>query len=131
MRLPSQSDIVRLIGAVVLSQAFFASIHIGTRVFKGHLGRFELFVSLLEVFAYGLAFAWIYLRTLNAFVAAAFHALSNYPQPIYYSARDLFSNETWFAYLLAAVIFGILFPIFQRQVRAVVKRRSSTRNLVP
>ncbi len=76
------------------------------------------------MFANGLAFAWIYLRTLNAFVAAAFHALSNYPQPVYYSARDLFPNETWFAYLLAAVNIWRPFPLFQRQVRAVVKRTS-------
>ncbi len=126
LRWPSRFVLVRLICAVVLSQAFFATIHIGTRVFKGHLGGIELFVNLLEVFLNGLAFAWIYLRTLNPFVAAAFHALSNYPQPIYYSARDVFPNETWFAYLLAAVIFGALFPLFQRGLRTVVKRTSSS-----
>lgn len=124
LRWPARPVLVRLICAVVLSQAFFATAHIGTRVFKGQLSGIDLFVSLLWVFALGLAFAWIYLRTLNPFVAAAFHALSNYPEPIYYSARELFPNETRIAYLLAAVIFGALFPLFHRVFRTVVKRTS-------
>ena len=116
LRLPGRSVLIRLIGAVVLSQFFFATAHLGTRVFKGHLGGFELFVSLSKVFANGLGFAWIYLRTLNPFVASAFHALSNFPQPIYYSSRDLFPNETWLAQLLVAILFGALFPLFAASV---------------
>lgn len=115
LRWPSSSSAIRLVGALVVSQAFFGLTHVGTRVFKGHLDGLELFVSLVQVSVYGLAFAWIYLRTLNPFVAAAFHALSNYPEPIYYSARDLFPNETWLAYLLAAICFGALFPLLQRR----------------
>jgi membrane protease YdiL (CAAX protease family) len=115
LRWPNSSSVIRLVAAVAISQVFFGFAHVGTRLFKGHLDGLELFVSLLQVTVYGLAFSWIYLRTLNPFVVAAFHALSNYPEPIYYSARDLFPNETWLAYLLVAICFGALFPRLQRR----------------
>lgn len=82
LRLPGRS-------VLILRNFFFATCHIGTRVFKAHLEGVELFVSLLKVFASGLAFAWCSLRTLDPFVASAFHALLNVPQPIYYPGRDL------------------------------------------
>lgn len=125
-RLPGGSVFIRIVAAVILSQVFFATCHIGTRVFKGHLEGVELFVSLLKVFASGLAFAWIYLRTLNPFVVSAFHALWNFPQPIYYPDRDLFPNETWLAYLLVAIFFGASFPRFQRYVQSAFENKTPT-----
>ena len=124
MRMPGRSVLARLIGAILVSQVFFAAAHIGTRVFKAHLGGAELFVSLARVFVLGVAFAWIYLRTLNPFVASAFHAISNFPQPLYYSSRVHFSNDTWLAYLLVALVFGAAFPLFERYVIGVREKSS-------
>ena len=121
LRLPGRSVLIRLIGAIVLSQVFFAMCHIGTRVFKSHLGGFELGVNLAQVFGSGLAFAWIYMRTLNPFVASAFHALSNYSHPVYFANREYFPNETWLVNLAVAVAFGAAFPRIERRLGIVLE----------
>lgn len=111
------SLLIRLIVAIVLSGVIFSAAHLGSGLFKADLSGFELLTGLAQTFIYGLASAWIYLRTLNPFVAAAFHALSNYLEPAYYSAHDMFPNETWFAYLITAIAFGAVWPLFQRPAK--------------
>jgi uncharacterized protein len=70
---------LRLILALVFSQAFFALIHIPNIFLVRELALSALPADLLRLFVFGLVFAFIYLYTGNLFVAVIVHALANVP----------------------------------------------------
>lgn len=64
--------------ALLLSQAFFASLHLPHRLAHDVVGA-ELLGSLTRVFVSGVVLALVYLATGNLFVAVGLHALYNHP----------------------------------------------------
>lgn len=66
------------IGALLVSQAIFAVMHIPIRIYQGAALQ-ELGGMLLMLLASGLVLAAVYAATRNLFVAVAIHALANAP----------------------------------------------------
>lgn len=66
------------IGALLVSQAIFALMHIPIRIYQG-AALPELGSMLLVLFASGLVLAAVYAATRNLFIAVAIHALANAP----------------------------------------------------
>jgi uncharacterized protein len=68
----------RMALAVGTSQALFALMHLPNRLRQGHTGA-DLAWSLSVVFALGVLFAFLYLRTGNLLIVVGVHALVNTP----------------------------------------------------
>jgi len=72
---------------VLVSQLIFSLVHLPIRIHDGGSGT-QLLGASLETLAFGLFFAWQYLRTENFFAVIATHALINTPTPLFQSAYD-------------------------------------------
>jgi uncharacterized protein len=97
---------LRLILALVLSQAFFALIHIPNIFLVRELVLSALPTDLLRLFVLGLVFAFIYLYTGNLFVAVVVHAFANVPALIW----TVPGLDAGFALFSLALLLVILWP---------------------
>lgn len=118
--MPKARPAIAIVAAVVVSQALFAVTHVffNARQPEGQW-------LLLAQFTMGLAFAGVYLRTGNLFLAMGLHALVNNPSPL---LTDPFpgpgvQGAIIFLGILIAVIFG---PWFVGWLRRYVKRADTT-----
>lgn len=93
---------LQLITALVLSQCFFAVMHIPVRLYEG-LSLGEALQSLVFVLGLGLFFSVIYARTNNLFFAVGVHALMNMPATIFGEGGNVFVA-------LFALIIAIFWP---------------------
>jgi membrane protease YdiL (CAAX protease family) len=75
---PAWSPRTRLVAALVISQAFFALMHIPIRLHQG-IAPQALLPNLLATVVVGVFFCWVYLRTGNLLIAVGVHALINKP----------------------------------------------------
>lgn len=113
-----------LLLALVISQSAFAMMHIPIRLYgAGHITAGEL----LRLFALGIVFAIIYLRTQNLFLAIGVHTLANAPTALVIPGVDMFLMLLIFTLLLV-----VFWPILNRtHQRPPINESPPTTDIVP
>ena len=99
-----------LIISLVITQIFFALIHIPDRIWENQPLE-EYWMDMFSLFMYGLVFALLYLRTNNILIVAGIHALLNWTvslfMPQFYG---------WIIIWISYAILLIFYPIFLDRV---------------
>lgn len=115
------SQRVRFVAALVISQCFFALMHIPIRLHQGTVPG-ALPANLLATVFVGIFFCWIYLQTGNLFIAIGVHALINKPTPLLESA--LASQLVLF---ILVILMLLLWPLLTRAARRPVSAYADRR----
>lgn len=96
-----------LLAALVISQSAFSLMHIPVRLSTA--GQITV-TELLRLFALGVVFAIIYLRTQNLFLAIGVHTLANAPTAVVVPRADMFV-----LLLIFTLVLVLVWPLLTRQ----------------
>lgn len=107
------SNRMALIISIIITQLFFAVIHLPNRILVKHYEN--LIVDQIRLFIMGALFVLLYIRTQNFALCVIIHALCNYPLRIFNSD---------FPHGIAILAFYLLIMIFWKKIEA--KFRSKT-----
>lgn len=99
-----------LVMAVLVSQIYFALIHIPFGLYKGR----SLFIYIFGVALLGIIFALVYLRTENLFLAVGLHALNNKPTPI---INSTFETEPYILIPILIILLLLCWPFLKRRYK--------------
>ena len=91
--------------SLLITQIFFALIHIPNRIYKNQPLN-EYWMDMFSLFMYGIVFSLIYLRTDNILIVAGIHALLN-------RTTSLFMPQFygWIITWILSIIIVVFYPI--------------------
>jgi membrane protease YdiL (CAAX protease family) len=102
---PNKISKKALISSIIITQIFFALIHIPDRVWENQPLN-EYWMDMFSLFIYGVVFVLLYLRTNNILIVAGIHALLNRTTSLFMP-----SFYSWIIIWIFAVLLLIFYPI--------------------
>lgn len=102
---------ISLFFSIIISQIFFALIHIPDRVWENQPLN-EYWMDMFSLFIYGVVFVLLYLRTNNILIVAGIHALLNRTTSLFMP-----SFYSWIIIWIFAVLLLIFYPIIIDKIK--------------
>jgi len=119
---PNRISKKALVFSILITQIFFALIHIPDRVWENQPLN-EYWMDMFSLFMYGVVFALLYLRTNNILIVAGIHALLNRTTSLFMP-----SFYSWIIIWIFTVLLLFFYPVIIDKIDNRRKSKQSHQN---